>query len=156
MADRNLSLQEVAQRTGLDERTVRGISRGKHRWQMRTLHRLAEGLGVSVDEFFLDPARLLYRQFDRDTNPLITDVMQSHGEVFEGWGEADFDELHSRVGTGGALTFDGVLCAARDMNRKRELHDKLDVLLESSQSKTVSGMLDLMFAQVVVSKPDAS
>ena len=154
MAAQKLSLHDVAERTGLDERTIRGISRATHRPHTRTLHRLAEGLGVSVDEFFVDPAQLLYRRFDRHTNPVIAEVLQSHGELFEGWREADFDELHSRVGTGGALTFDGALCAVGEMNRKRELHDKLDVLLESSQSNTVSGMLDLMYEQVVVRKPE--
>jgi transcriptional regulator with XRE-family HTH domain len=154
MAAGELSVQDVAQRTALDERTIRGITRGTNRPHCRTLHRLAAGLGVSVDEFFVDPAQLLYRRLDRHTNPIVDEVLQAHGELFDGWSEADFDELHSRVGTGGGLTFTGALAAVGEMNRKRALHDKLDVLLESSQATTVAGMLDLLYEQVVM-KPEA-
>ncbi len=104
MASAKLSLHEVAERTGVDPRTIRGIANGGHKPRPCTLRRLADGLGVSVDEFFVDPARLLYRRFDRQTNPLVEEVLQDQGELFEGWREADFDELHSRVGAGGALT----------------------------------------------------
>jgi transcriptional regulator with XRE-family HTH domain len=151
MAAAELSIQEVAQRSGLDERTIRGIARGTHRPHPRTLHRLAGGLGVSVDEFFIAPAQLLYRRFDRQTNPVVQEVLQGYPLLFEGWGEADFNELHSRVGSGGPLTFDGALQAVHAMNRKRELHDKLDVLLETGQAKTIGGILDLIYEQVVVS-----
>lgn len=154
MAADELSLHEVSERTGLDERTIRGISRGTNRPHARTLHRLAEGLGVAVDEFFVDPAQLLYRRFDRHTNPVVEEVLQDHPDLFEGWGEADFDELHSRVGTGGALTLDGALAAVRAMNHNRQLHDKLDLLLESSQAKTVSGMIELLYKQIVVEKAE--
>lgn len=150
MAAAELSVRDVAQRTGLDERTIRGITRGTHRPHARTLHHLAEGLTVPVDEFFVDPAQLLYRRFDRQTNPVVEEVLQEHGELFEGWREADFDELHSRVGLGGALTAEGTLEAVREMNHKRELHDKLDLLLETGQAKTVSGLIDLLYEQVIV------
>jgi len=153
MAATELSIHDVAQRSGLDERTVRSIARGTHRPHARTLHRLAQGLGVPVDEFFVDPAQLLYRRFDRRTNPVVEEVLQGRPDLFEGWGEADFDELHSRVGSGGPLTFDGTLTAVYAMNRKRDLHDKLDVLLETGQAKTVGGILDLMYDQLNVCTP---
>ena len=154
MALGELSIHDVAEKTGLDERTIRGIARGSHRPHARTLHRLADGLGVSVDEFFVDPAQLLYRRFDRQTNPIVEEVLQSHAEWFEGWREADFDELHSRVAAGGQLTREGTIAAVHDMNRKLDLHDKLDVLLESSQAATVGGILDLLYQQIVVSEPE--
>ena len=75
----------------------------------RTLHRLAAGLGISVDELFIDPAQLLYRSFDRLTNPMVEEVLENHGELFHGWTQADFDELNSRVGLGGPLTMEGAL-----------------------------------------------
>ena len=34
------------------------------------------------------------------------------------------------------------------MNRKRDLHDKLDLLLESSQATAVGGILDLLYQQI--------
>ncbi len=152
LADRGLSIRQLARRTGLDERTVRGILSGANAPHARTLHRLAEGLGVAADEFFLDPSQLLYRCFDRRTNPVVEEVMQSHQGLFSGWREADFDELHSRVGTGGGLTFEGTLAAVHQMNHKRELHDKLDLLLESSQAELIRGIMDVLYNQVVVAK----
>src|SRR5664280_763277 len=85
MAVRGLTLSGVAEQTGLHVRTVRGILRGDKKPHAQTLHRLAEGLGVAVDEFFVDPAQLLYRRFDRRTNPMVTEVMASHKELFDGW-----------------------------------------------------------------------
>ena len=138
----------MSERTGVDQRTIRGITSGGHRPHARTLHRLAQGLGVSVDEFFLDPARLIYRRFDRQTNPLAAELIEEQGELFEGWRQCDFDELHSRVGAGGALTREGALAAVHLMNRKREIHDKLDILLESTHAQTIGGIVDLMYEEI--------
>ncbi len=70
-------------------------------------------------------------------------------DLFAGWAEADFAELYSRVGTGGGLTVDGASEAARAMNRKRALHEKLDVLLESSQAEAVAGILDVLHRGII-------
>jgi transcriptional regulator with XRE-family HTH domain len=151
MAARGLTISGAAEQTGLHVRTVRGILRGDKKPHARTLLRLAEGLGVPVDELFLDAAQLLYRRFDRQTNPVVAVVIEEHKELFRDWTEADFDELHSRVGTGGALTVEGALEAARQMNRRRQLHDKLDLLLESSQAEVAAGILNVLYEKVIVS-----
>ncbi len=152
MAERGWSISQVIEKTSLDERTIRGILAGTAKPHSQTLHRLAKGLGVAADEFFLDPSQLLYRHFDRhfdrQSNPLVEEVLQTHRELFDGWTEADFDELHSRVGSGGALSFEGALAAVAQMNRKRELHEKLDVLLESSQAETLAGIVEVLYRQV--------
>ena len=150
MAAGGLSVRRVAEQTGLDERTIRGILRGGNRPHARTLHRLAEGLDVRIEEFFVDPAQLLYRRFDRQTNPLVAEVVETRGELFDGWTEADFEELHSRVGAGGALTIEGALTAVGQMNQKHELHEKLDLLLESSHAQVTAGILDVLYERIVV------
>jgi len=151
MAFGDLTVEQVVAATRLDRRTILGILDGSHKPQPRTLHRLAEGLGVAVDELFLDPAQLLYRQFDRQTNPAVEEVLDRHPDVFSGWTEADFDELHSRVGSGGPLTTDGALAAARTMNENREAHDQLSLLLESSQAGLVRSLLRLLYENAAVS-----
>ena len=150
MAAEGLSVRCVAERTGLDERTLRGILNGGNKPHAQTLHRLADGLGVKVDEFFVDPAQLLYRRFDRHTNPVVAEVLETDGILFDGWTEADFEELHSRVGTGGPLTVEGALRAVRLMNQKRELHEKLDLILESSQAEVAAGVLNVLYEKVTV------
>ena len=149
MAAEGLSIHDVAEKTGLDERTIRGILSGANKPHARSLHRLAKGLGVAIDEFYVNPTQLLYRRFDRETNPMVEESLKNHPELFAGWRESDFDELHSRMGEGGALTEGGTLEAVRQMNRKRELHERLDVLLESTQAELVAGMIDLAYNEVV-------
>jgi transcriptional regulator with XRE-family HTH domain len=150
LAAAGMSLEQVALSSGLDKRTIRGILNGAKKPHTRTLHRLAAGLGVSVDELFIDPAQLLYRRFDRLTNPMVEEVLANNHKLFEGWTQADFDELHSRVGMGGPLTIEGTLCAVRLMNRKRELHGKLDVLLESSQSEVAADILSVLYDKIAI------
>lgn len=150
MANQGLTIEEVARKSGADRRTIRGILEGRKKPHPRTLHRLAQSLGISGDEFFLDPAQLLYRHFDRSTNPVVQEVLDAEPELFADWNEADFDELHSRFGVGGCLTAEGVITAARDMNSKRALHEKLALLLETSQADLVRGILELLYQQVIV------
>jgi len=120
------------------------------------LHRLAGGLGVSPDEFFVNPSQLVYRCFDRATNPVVADVVENHPELFSGWTEADFEELHSRFGAGGALTTEGALNAVTAMNRNRSVHEKLAVLLESGQAELIRGIVEVMYNTVVAPPADAS
>ena len=150
MAEQGLSFKEVVQRTGLDRRTISGILDGRNRPHPRTIHRLAKGLGVEPDEFFVSPTQLVYRRFDERTNPIVHQTVESHPDLFAGWGELDFDELHSRFGAGGCLTAEGVLTAAGEMNRRRELQEKFALLLESSQASVVIGIVELLYQEVVV------
>jgi hypothetical protein len=150
MAAAGMSIHQVAVLTGLDKRTIRGILNGVKKPHARTLHRLAAGMGISVNELFIDAAQLLYRSFDRLTNPMVEEALENHGDLFRGWSQADFDELQSRVGLGGPLTMEGALAAVRQMNRKRELHDKLDLLLESSQSEVAGEILDVLYEKITI------
>ena len=131
MADKGLTIKQVVEKTGLDGRTVKAILSGTGKPQARTLHRLAQGIGVPADEFFVDPAQLLYRRFDQQTNPVVKEVLEREAELFAAWTQADFDELHSRFGTGGPLTYEGTVAAVCEMNRRRSLHEKLALLLET-------------------------
>ena len=153
MTQLGLTIDRVVEKSGLDLRTVKGILDGTKTPHPRTLHRLAQGLGVPTDELFLDPARLMYRRFDRHTNPLVAQAVESSPDLFQGWTESDFDELHSRFGTGGPLTVEGALTAVQEMNRNRELHEKLAVLLESSQADVIRGIVELLYRQVAERKP---
>lgn len=148
MATRGLTVEQVVEQSGLDKRTIQGILDGSNKPHMRTINRLAKGLGVSVDEFFLDPTQLLYRQFDHETNPVVQEVIDAHPDLFTDWTAADFAELHSRFGTGGPLTLDGTLAAVHGMNRNRETHEWLSVLLESSEAETVRRILRVFYEKV--------
>jgi transcriptional regulator with XRE-family HTH domain len=152
MAREGLTLDDVIARSGLDERTIKSILAGVNRPHARTLHRLANGLGVSADELFQDPSLLLHRYFDRRTNPLVEETIEANPDLFAGWTEGDFDELYSRFGAGGALTTQGVLDAARIMQRNRQTHRKLALLLESSEADLVVDLIDVFYERIAAVK----
>ena len=147
LAQHGLTIAEVARRAEIDRRTVQAVLNDSGKPHPKTIHRLAEAFNVAVDEFYVEPSQLLYRQFDQETNPLVGEVVEAHSGLFEGWTAADFDELHSRFGSGGALTHDGVVTAAEEMNLRRALHEKLAVLLESSHKELAQKMIELLYDQ---------
>ncbi len=150
MATHGLTVEQVVEQTGLDKRTIQGILDGSNKPHMRTINRLAKGLAVQVDEFFLDPTQLLYRQFDFETNPVVQEVIDAQPELFTDWTAADFAELHSRFGEGGALTFEGTLAAVRRMNEKREAFEWLADILETSEAQTIRRILQVFHEKITV------
>ncbi|MFH1267558.1 MAG: helix-turn-helix transcriptional regulator [Planctomycetota bacterium] len=149
MAQHGLAVNQVAERTGLDQRTIKGVLEGTKKPHPQTIHKLAKGLGVSADELFLEPSLLVQRCLDRATNPAVDEVVSEQPDLVDAWTEADFDELYSRAGTGGGLTPHGALDAIRSMNRKREVPTKVEVLLESGQAELVEGIVGLLYRKVV-------
>ena len=150
MAQQGLTLEQVIERTGLSERTVKTLLAGTSKPHARTLHRVATGLGVPTDELFQDPSLLVHRRFDRQTNPLVEEFVADQPDLFAGWSEPDFDELYSRFGHGGALTADGILSAVQSLNRKREIQYKVDVLLESGHAELIAGIVELLYQRILV------
>lgn len=156
MAAGGWTIEDVVRMSGLDHRTVKGVLSGRKTPHARTLHRLASGLGVSVDEFFQNPALLAQRAFNRQTNPQVSQLMRSRPAMFNGWTAADFDELYSRFGTGGALTEEGVGAAVAAMNRKRDILTKVSLLLECGEADVLVGLVDLLYRRSVVAPGDGS
>ncbi len=152
MARNGMTLSQLVKASGLHERTIKGILKGSTKPHARTLYWLANGLSVSTDELYQNPSLLAHRQFDRRTNPAVGDVLDSHPELFEGWSETDFEELHSRFGTGGALTPEGAAEAVVAMNLKRAVHQKVALLLESGEAALLVGLVDLLYQKIMVSK----
>ncbi len=152
MARKGLTLRQLVVASGLHERTVKAVLSGTGKPHARTLHRLAAGLGVSSDELFQNPSVLTHRLFDRRTNPLVEDVVDEHPEWFAGWSEADFEELYSHFGTGGALSAEGAQQLILAMNEKRSVHQKVALLLESGEAELLIGFIELLYQKIVVSK----
>ena len=149
MARLGLTLAQVVERTGLDERTVKGILSGANaKPHARTLHQLATGLEVSVDELFQNPSLLAHRLFDRRTNPTVDELIAAEPRLFGNWSPAEFDELYSRFGMGGQLTAAGARAAVVAMNQRRELLTKAALLLESGQAELLSAIIELLYQRV--------
>ncbi len=151
MARDGLTYDDVVAATRLDERTIRGVARAANNPHARTLHKLAQGLGVPVDELFRPVGRSPADEFDRETNRLVEEVISERPELFAEWTEAQFDELFSRFGTGGALTEEGVIAAAETMNAKQALWKQISVILESSQAELLSELVELLYRRATAS-----
>jgi transcriptional regulator with XRE-family HTH domain len=144
------SLERLSQTSGVDRRTIVAALRGKKRPHSHTLYRLAQGLDVPADEFFQDPSLLLHRAFDRQTNPLVDEAVGERPELFANWSEADFDDLYSRFGTGGALTREGALAAAERINRVRAVQEKVALVLETHEAELLEQFVELLYRRVAV------
>ncbi len=150
MGAEGLSVRELAQRSGLGERTVRAALSGNNKPHLRTIQRLAEGLDATVGDLLHNSSETDHQNFDRRTNPALEEVLQSEPKLFLGWTEVDFDELQSRVGAGGALTEEGTIATARQMNHQRRVREKLDLILESSHAELIGRIIELLHGQIVV------
>lgn len=145
MAREGLTYDDVCTATGLDARTLRGMLHAKKRPHAKTLQRLAEGLGVAVDQLFVGDEAAARAEFDTSTNPAIQATVEDSPELFDDWSPGDFGELASRVGTGGALTPDGVRQAAEAMNANRRSIDQARVILESDQAAALRAVIDALY-----------
>jgi transcriptional regulator with XRE-family HTH domain len=153
MAQAALTYDDVVSATELDERTIRCLARGTTNPHSKTLHKLARGLGIDIDELFRSPGLHSPRRFDRATNTLVREVVTANERMFQNWSDADFDELFSRFGTGGQLTEAGVLAAAEEMNEKRDLWRQVSVILESGEAKLLADFVNLLYCRITVAKP---
>ena len=142
-----MTMFDLSQATGLDQRTIRSLLEGASRPHARTLHRLAEGLGVSTDELFRDPYQTSH-SFDRATNPVVAETIDLHPDLFAHWNSAEFDELYSRMAVGGELTQEGTLAAAAEMNDRQELMYQVAVILESDKAHLMQEFTNMLFNQV--------
>ena len=147
MVRQGLTLLEVVEATGLDERTIRSLLRGKTRPHARTLHKLTAGLGIDADELFFNPIEEATR-FDYRANPAAANIVRRFPEHFAGWTPADFAEYFSRVGVGGELTEEGALAYAAAANRRRELMTQVAVILESAESEHLGEIIDMLYRRV--------
>lgn len=123
MARYRMSKTELAKASGVDLKTLRAILEANGQVQPRTIGKLAEGMGVPVEEFERDVAAEASR-FDRATNTIVEAFVQDHPELFTNWGDEHFAELYSRFAVGGQLTEAGVLAVALFMNRRRAVEEK--------------------------------
>lgn len=124
-----------------------------------TLHRLAKALDIPVSWLNVDELPQAFvppqvtgaaGEFDRQTNPCVDVVSAQFPDVFAGFTAADWDELYSTFGTGGALTEDGVLAAARVIAGKHETLRRVSLLLETHLAEPTKALVDSLFALIEV------
>lgn len=154
MAKCDLTVAGLAAAAEVDIRTVKSLLGSRRRPHARTLHKLAAGLGVAADEFFQptltgdgrEPSAA--RRLDRATNPVAAAALAAHPERFAEWTAQEVDELFSRVGTGGELNDAGVAAAVDLIESRREVLEKVAVILETEEAELLRGIVEMLFERV--------
>ena len=152
---REMTPAALAARSGIDEAIVRALVRGEiTRPSLTTLDPLAAALEVDVAELLTAGPRSERRQesraFDRRTNPVVAEVVAAHPQLFTGWCPADYDDLYSRFGVGGPLSFAGALECAAAINDRRALTAKVALLLETEHGPTLTATVDRLYDATVL------
>lgn len=151
---------ELAARAHVSRTTLYQLERGAIASpHLATLHRLAKALEIPVSWLNADELPQSFppplatadaRDFDRQTNPCVEVVSAQFPDVFAGFTAADWDELYSTFGAGGALTEEGVLAAAQVIAGKRETLRRVSLLLETHLAEPTKAMVDSLFALIEV------
>lgn len=154
MAKYDLKYTDVIESTGIDERTLRNIMKKRAQPHARTVKKIADGLGVELDELY-KPVDFTSsaNAFDEATNTLVSIVVERNPEIFEDWTYHDFEEIYSTFGTGGQLTETGILATARSMNTIRELKHMFAVVMQSSDAELLAVVVREMYRRVTVRMP---
>lgn len=148
MAESAITYEEVVAASTLDARTVRGIARGEQTAHARSLRKLADGLGVEVDQLLAPPNGLSQAAFDAATNPAVQRAREAHPEVFRDWAPGDYAELASRFAVGGELTEHGAIEQAQRLNQHRAVLRRARVVLESNHADLLARLIDLLYERV--------
>jgi hypothetical protein len=87
---------------------------------------------------------------------VVEELVHAQPQLFHGWSPAEFDEIYSRFGAGGALTPQGALDTVCAMNRCRELISKVKLLWETGEAELLESMIDVLYRRVVITAPGQS
>ncbi|MDA0832200.1 MAG: helix-turn-helix transcriptional regulator [Planctomycetota bacterium] len=163
---RGWNVDELARRAGVSRTTMYLLETGKTATpRAKTLRQIADTLGVAVED--LDSGRasgnpkaepslheeqtepLRSRNYDRELNlmlnGLVYSVFQATPRLFSEWTNDDWDELYSTFGVGGAMTEEGILFAAEQINRKRTICHQLQVILETEHGETAARVIGALY-----------
>ena len=153
-----LTIQQLADRTGVDLQTLRrwrreGVAQPEH----EHIERIASVFGFANPWSLMEPMETVARpptdgrSLDRATNPYVDEVLQDRPELFADFLPVDWDELYSLHGTGGPLTYDGVIQAATRINDKRDLRRKFEVVMETHHFQTLAHLVNVLYRETEIS-----
>lgn len=156
---RGWNVEELARQAGVSRTTMYLLETGKTAMpRAKTLQQIAATLGVEVEELAPEWASALSahddeasrsRSYDRainkSLNGLVDRVFQASPQLFGDWSQADWDELYSTYGVGGALTEEGISAAAEQINRKRTICHQLQVVLETEHAETAARVIQALY-----------
>lgn len=142
MAERSLSIAETVRRTGVDRRTLRAVLEGTTTPHSRTVQAIAEGLGVSVEEFWIEPPRGEPPIPPKRLSAAVADFAEKRPELFRHWDAADWDELERRLACKSEPPADAIWAAVHDLNHKRRQLQTCAILLEMGDGAAMSQAID--------------
>ena len=79
---------------------------------------------------------------------MVEQAILEHPDWFDTWTEIEFDELYSRFGTGGPIANDAVEEVVNSMNRNREVHRKVALVMESEEAELLATFVQMLYARI--------
>lgn len=156
-ANRGWDQTRLAREAGISRTTLSQLENGTGpEPRPSTVGKVSQALGLPPAWWNED--RDVAGAFDRATNPEVQAVADRHPEYFANLTTADWGELHSVFGTGGALTEEGVLTEVARLQAKRELIRQLEVVLETHLGEAATAMIRGLYERIALpaeSSPDA-
>lgn len=148
-AQRGWDQSRLAREAGISRTTLSQLENGRGPApRPSTVGKVTRALDLPSS--WWDEEQAVARSFDRATNPEVQAVAERHPEAFAALTSADWDELHSVFGTGGALTEEGVLLQAARLHSKRELIRQLEVVLETHLGEAATAMIQGLYERVTL------
>ena len=150
---------ELARRADISRTTLYNLRQANcRRPRITTLKSLSEAFEMPLDRFLWGDtsSSMDYSvfsegasHFNRQTNREIDAVREEHPQLFRNWSVRDWDELYSTFGVGGALSPEGVIKNAKNINQARETRRQLNLVLETHLKDVATQMVESLYRMVV-------
>ncbi len=164
--ERGWNQEDFARQTGLNRQTVRQILQRNSDRRLRnvTVSRCARALGLSVNELRTLPLERLLKRigtapdsdcealrrqlYDRATQPELLHWIEQNPERARQLTLEELDELLSLQGTGGPLTRTGVEHFVDQLERKRNLLHKVQVIAGTEYLDYLERTVELLYDKI--------
>jgi transcriptional regulator with XRE-family HTH domain len=160
VAERGWNQDEFARRAGIHRTTARGILTHPEREpRNQTLRQCADALNLTVHELVAVPLEKLLPRAraiagtpaappDFSSQPLLQTWLTRNPDRAALLTPAELEELLSLQGTGGPMTLPGVEHFVEIIERKRELHRRLEVIAGTEYLDLVEQVVELVYAKI--------
>jgi transcriptional regulator with XRE-family HTH domain len=151
---------ELARRADVSRTTLYNLRHANSRRpRITTLTSLADAFEMPLERFLWGEPSSVYigsrefsegsNRFNRRTNQEVQAVHDEHPDLFQQWTDREWEELYSTFGVGGALSPEGVLESAGEINQARETRRQLNIVLETHLKEVATQMVESLYRMVV-------
>lgn len=156
---------EFSRQSGLNKLTCRWILEGRNATiRNQTVQASAKALGLMVNDLYDRPLEQLIvairngdetltRRYEKACQPELLEWMEANAVRAAQMSPDELDKLYSLQGTGGPLTSFGVEHFVQQIERQRQIKDRLDAVLDTEYIDVVETLVNLLWEKVQPYRP---